>query len=108
MNIFKNLFGKKEKPPINPKESNEPWVNVVNTSFDGENPKEGFMELEWNKAFIDFLRKHEYTGKTDEELVDKWFTELCKNIGNQMDEDSKFVADASLLPKKRKKVDNTQ
>jgi hypothetical protein len=40
---------------------------------------------------------------TDEEVVDKWFTDLCKNIGGQMDEENKFVADADKLPKKRKK-----
>jgi hypothetical protein len=30
---------------------------------------------------------------------------LCKNIGQQLDEESKFVADADVLPKKRRKVD---
>jgi hypothetical protein len=103
LNKLKNLFGK--KPEATGKEGSEPWVNVVNTNFDGENPNQGFMELEWNAAFIKFLRDHEYSGKTDEEVVDKWFTDLCKNIGAQMDEDSKFVADADILPKRRKKVD---
>lgn len=103
-NLFKNLFGKKEQP-VNPKESKEPWVNVVSTDFDENNPRQGFMELEWNAAFIQFLRSHGYEGKTDEELVDKWFTELCKNIGAQFDEENKFVANADVLPKRRKKVD---
>jgi hypothetical protein len=97
---LKNLFNKKEPSG---KEGSEPWVNVVNTNFDGENPNQGFMELEWNKPFIDFLRKHGYEGATDEEVVDKWFTDLCKNIGGQMEEEAKFVADADKLPKKRKK-----
>ena len=61
------------------------------------------MELEWNKPFIEFLRKHNYSGVNDEEVVDKWFTDLCKNIGGQLDEEAKFVADADKLPKKRKK-----
>jgi hypothetical protein len=104
MNLFKNLFGKKEQP-VNPKESKEPWVNVVNTDFDESNPRQGYMELEWNTAFVDFLKQHGYKGKNDEEIVDKWFTELCKNIGAQMDEEAKFVADADILPKARKKVD---
>ena len=104
MSLF-DIFKKKTavNEPVNPKESNEPWVNVVNTEFDEGNPKQGFMELEWNKAFIEFLRKHSYTGNTDEELVDKWFTDLCKNIGGQLDEESKFVADADKLPPKRRK-----
>ena len=98
---LKNLFGK--KPEATGKEGKEPWVNVVNTNFDEGNPNQGFMELEWNKPFIEFLRKHRYEGATDEEVVDKWFTDLCKNIGGQMDEEAKFVADADKLPKKRKK-----
>jgi hypothetical protein len=101
LNKLKNLFGK--KPEATGKEGKEPWVNVVNTNFDEGNPNQGFMELEWNKPFIDFLRKHGYEGATDEEVVDKWFTDLCKNIGGQMDEEAKFVADADKLPKKRKK-----
>ena len=102
LNKLKNLFGK--KPEATGKEGKEPWVNVVNTNFDEGNPNQGFMELEWNKPFIEFLRKHGYEGATDEEVVDKWFTDLCKNIGGQMDEEAKFVADADKLPKKRKKT----
>ena len=102
-NFLKNLFGKKEVPNPMPEDENEPWVNVVKTNVDPNDPKQGFMELEWNEAFIKFLREHNYQGKTDEEVVDKWFTDLCKNIGAQMDEESKFVADADVLPKKRKK-----
>lgn len=98
---LKNLF----KKPKNHKESDEPWVNVVNTDFDENNPRQGFMELEWNSAFIEFLKKHGYKGKNDEEIVDRWFTDLCKNIGAQLDEESKFVADADVLPKRKKKVD---
>ena len=99
---LKNLFAKTPEPTG--KEGKEPWVNVVNTNFDEGNPNQGFMELEWNKPFIEFLRKHGYEGATDEEVVDKWFTDLCKNIGGQMDEEAKFVADADKLPKKRKKT----
>ena len=102
---LKNLF-KKPKPEPTGKEGKEPWVNVVNTNFDEGNPNHGFMELEWNKPFIDFLREHNYEGKTDEEVVDKWFTDLCKNIGGQLDEEAKFVADADKLPKRRKRIDN--
>jgi len=102
---LKNLFGKK---PANPKESNEPWVNVVSTNFDEGSPTQGFMELEWNSAFIQFLKDNGYQGNSDEELVDQWFTALCKNIGAQMDEENKFVANADVLPKRRKKTIDTK
>ena len=54
---------------------------------------------------FELLNRRIEKGMTEEEIVDKWFTDLCKNIGQQMDEESKFVADADLLPKKRRKVD---
>jgi hypothetical protein len=28
------------------------------------------------------LRSAGYTGSTDEEIVDTWFSELCRNVGN--------------------------
>lgn len=101
-NLFKNLFGKGKQAG---KDSQEPWVNVVRTTFDENNPKQGYMELEWNAAFIKFLRENGYKGDTDEQVVDTWFTGLCKNIGAQFEEESKFVADAEVLPKRKRKVD---
>jgi hypothetical protein len=104
LDSLKKIFG---KTPKEGKESNEPWVNVVNTNFDESNPNQGFMELDWNDAFVKFLKGHGYQGSTDEEIVDAWFTELCRSIGQQFLENEKFVADADMLPKKpRKRVDN--
>jgi hypothetical protein len=103
LNLIKNLFSKKENPNPRPKDDNEPWVNVVKTNFDENDPKQGFMELEWNQAFVNFLINHGYAGKNNEEVVDAWFTELCRSIGQQMDEETKFVANADILPKKRTK-----
>lgn len=100
---FKSLFGKKEIPNPMPKDENEPWVNVVKTNVDSSDPKQGFMELEWNPAFIKFLMTHGYTGATTEEIVDAWFTDLCGSIAQQQIEQSKFVADADVLPKKRER-----
>ena len=109
-NKLKDLFGKKPEPvikeksePKTGKNSKEPWVSVVDTKFDEGTPNQGFMELDWNKPFVEFLKQNGYEGATDEEIVEKWFTELCKNIGGQLEEESKFVADADKLPKRRKK-----
>ena len=35
--------------------------------------------------------------------VDAWFTDLCGSISQQQIEQSKFVADADVLPKKRER-----
>lgn len=78
----------------------EPWVGVLSTNIDVKNPKSGYFELDWNENFVDMLRNSGYTGKTGEDVVDRWFNDLCKNIAASVAEDSKFVANADRLPPK--------
>ena len=87
MSIWKKLFGKEEKkagPNLTEKEMatarKEPYVTVVETKVDPNNPSSGYFELDWNSYFIDDLRKAGYTGVTEEEIIDKWFKALCQNI----------------------------
>jgi len=60
----------------------EPWVSVLDVQVNQDNPKNGFFELDWNEYFIVSLRQAGYTGGSDEEVVDKWFQDLCREIGN--------------------------
>ena len=60
----------------------DPWVAVLDTHVNMQNPRNGFFELDWNEYFIAMLRENGYTGAADEELVDQWFQDLCKEIGN--------------------------
>ena len=70
----------------NPKEyatrRKEPWVGVIETHVNKENVRNGFFELDWNKYFIEQLRQQGYglEGDNDEEIVDRWFRELCANV----------------------------
>lgn len=57
----------------------EPWVGVLNTEFDPENPSAGFFELDWNPIFVAKLLRAGYSGKNEEEIVNQWFEALCKN-----------------------------
>jgi hypothetical protein len=61
----------------------EPWVTVLQTHVNPENPKNGFFELDWNEYFVSMLRNNGYTGTTDEELVDQWFSDLCREVGSE-------------------------
>ena len=58
----------------------KPYVTVLETHFDPDNPKKGYFELDWNQSFIDMLSKAGYTCVTDDEIVNKWFDDLCKGI----------------------------
>jgi hypothetical protein len=62
-------------------EKKEPWVGVLDTHVNKENVRNGFFELDWNEYFVVQLKSAGYVGESDEEIVDKWFQELCRNVG---------------------------
>lgn len=91
--FIKKLLGikaeliKKEDPiKLSPKEiataNKEPWVTVLDTHVNKDNIRNGFFELDWNEYFVLQLRANGYKGDTEEAVVDAWFGELCRNVGN--------------------------
>jgi hypothetical protein len=60
----------------------EPWVAVLDTKVNVDNPRNGFFELDWNELFIVQLKKSGYgfDGDPDEEIVDRWFRDLARNM----------------------------
>ena len=60
----------------------EPWVGVINTHVNKDNIRNGFFELDWNEFFVLQLKQDGYgaDGDKDEEIVDRWFRELCANV----------------------------
>lgn len=75
-----------EQARMTPKErataKGEPWVAVLDTHVNKENPRNGFFELDWNNYFVEELKKAGYgfDGDPDEEIVDRWFRDLARNI----------------------------
>ncbi len=64
------------------KESKEPWVDVTGWSETDQGVK---VELEWNDAFVDYLRANGVTGADDEQVVQKWVTLLLRDMADQME-----------------------
>jgi hypothetical protein len=60
----------------------EPWVAVLDTKVNIDNPRNGFFELDWNEYFIEQLKKSGYGFDSDpeEEIVDRWFRDLARNM----------------------------
>jgi hypothetical protein len=54
----------------------------MDTHVNKENVRNGFFELDWNDHFIIQLKKEGYgvEGDKHEEIVDRWFRELCANV----------------------------
>ena len=75
-----------EQAKLTPKDratrKKEPWVGVLNTHVNKENVRNGFFELDWNELFVLKLKQEGYgeDGDKDEEIVDRWFRELCANV----------------------------
>jgi regulator of protease activity HflC (stomatin/prohibitin superfamily) len=58
----------------------EPWVNVLGIEVDSENLGAGAFELDWNDIFVARLVKSGYQGKTDADIVDNWFQDVCRHV----------------------------
>ena len=60
----------------------EPWVGVIETHVNKDNVRNGFFELDWNDLFVLKLKQEGYgeDGDKDEEIIDRWFRELCANV----------------------------
>jgi hypothetical protein len=60
----------------------EPWVAVLDTHINKDNIRNGFFELDWNPQFVLELKRAGYgfDGDPDEEIVDRWFRDLARNI----------------------------
>ena len=75
-----------ELAKLSPKEranrKKEPWVGVLETHVNKENVRNGFFELDWNEHFVLKLKQEGYgvDGDPDEEIVDRWFRELCASV----------------------------
>lgn len=90
---LKNVFKKKQPEEAAPKptrkkktekelatERGEPWVSILSMDVDPEDINAGAFELDWNEKFVAQLMRHGYQGKTDQDLVDQWFQNVCRHV----------------------------
>jgi hypothetical protein len=94
----KNLFNKKQPEPVEPPkvekpraekkktakeiatEKGEPYVAILSMDIDPENMHQGSFELDWNEKFVANLLRAGYLGKTDADVVDQWFQNVCRHV----------------------------
>lgn len=75
------------KPELSAKEkatqAGEPYVNILSVDIDPNNINNGAFELDWNDKFVINLIKAGYKLRpddTDADIVDRWFTQVCRNV----------------------------
>lgn len=85
-NLAKQKLEELRLAALTPKElataKGEPWVAVLDTKINKDNVRNGFFELDWNEYFITELKKTGYgfDGDPEEEIVDRWFRDLARNM----------------------------
>jgi hypothetical protein len=61
-------------------ERGEPYVAILGMDVDPENIHAGSFELDWNEKFVANLIRAGYVGKTDSDIVDQWFQNVCRHV----------------------------
>jgi hypothetical protein len=124
MGLF-DVFKKKEETPVaEPKaskprkakvvktakelatEQNEPYINIVSIEVDPANIGNGAFELDWNDKFVANLVRAGFKGKTDQQIVDQWFQEICRNVVSEAYEQEQ--ADPEQRTANRRRLDNNR
>jgi hypothetical protein len=89
--MLDKLFGKKPPAPKTSTkkkksekdlatERGEPWVTVLGMELAEGSLEQGAFELDWNDLFVAKLVRAGYQGKTDNDIVDNWFQDVCRNV----------------------------
>lgn len=59
---------------------NEPWVSIIDEGLDLTAGPNGFyFVFDWNDSWITMLRQHGYEGTSEDEMMERWFTDVCRN-----------------------------
>jgi hypothetical protein len=65
----------------------EPYVSILKVDVDPNDINNGSFDLDWNDKFVLNLIKAGYKMKpddTDADIVDRWFTQVCRNVVLEM------------------------
>jgi hypothetical protein len=116
--ILKGIFG--GKPDVDNTDKIDPeltdkeyadqqglsYIDVINVEVDPDNPTAGgSFEFDWNDAFIVRLAKSGYEAKTDAEMVDHWFQDVCRQIAMENFEKDEAM-NPDIEPSGRRKIGN--
>lgn len=82
----------------------EPWVNMPDMKWDPADPTKSYFQLDYNDHFVVFLRSHNYTGASDEQIVERWLNDVCRSVASEITvEDPAFVSTATPVTRKARK-----
>ena len=67
-------------------------------SWDPVDPSKTFFELDYNQAFVEWLRSNGYNNVSDEEAINRWLNDVCNSILSEMaPTDPEFVSNVRRI-----------
>ena len=82
-------------------ERGEPYVAVLSMDVDPENLHQGAFELDWNEKFVANLLRAGYQGKTDADVVDQWFQNVCRHVVMETWEQEQAIKNSGIYVQSR-------
>jgi hypothetical protein len=82
-------------------ERSEPYVAVLSMDVDPENLHQGAFELDWNDKFVSNLIRAGYQGKTDADVVDQWFQNVCRHVVMETWEQEQAIKNSGIYVQSR-------
>ena len=64
---------------------NEPWISMPKIAWDPENSSKTYFELDYNEAFVNYLRENNYQG-SDDDCINKWLSDICFSVLDDMNQ----------------------
>lgn len=103
----------RQKKVVNPKEVanqiGEPYIAITKVHVNPNDINNGAFELDWNDKFLANLIKQGYKIRpddTDNEIVDRWFQTVCRNVAlevyeqEQADPEKRIRTDIRVVQQK--------
>ena len=94
-----------EPPQKSPKEKEkkkgEPYVQILSMEVDPVNLHQGSFELDWNDKFVANLLRAGYAGKTDSDIVDQWFQNVCRHVVMETWEQEQAIKNSGIWVQSR-------
>ena len=61
-------------------EKGDPYIAILSMDVDPADINSGAFEIDWNDKFVANLKRAGYQGRTDADIVDQWFQNVCRNV----------------------------
>lgn len=78
------VFRKQAEEDESRRNGTDPWVEIRSAVID---PVKGIqIELDWNPAFVEYLRDNGMNGQNEETVVQKWLAFLYEDLINRLED----------------------